>query len=52
MDIIKSVKEAVNIPVIGNGDVVDEESCLKMFEYTKVDGIMIGRASLRKSMDI
>lgn len=45
MDIIKSVKEAVDIPVIGNGDVVDEESCLKMFEYTKVDGIMIGRGS-------
>ena len=45
LDIIKRVKESVNIPVIGNGDVVDEESALKMFEYTGVDGIMIGRGT-------
>ena len=44
-NIIKKVKETVNIPVIGNGDVVDEESALKMFEITGVDGIMIGRGS-------
>lgn len=43
LDIIKKVKESVNIPVIGNGDVVDEQSALRMFEYTGVDGIMIGR---------
>lgn len=43
--IIKKVKESVNIPVIGNGDVVDEETALQMFETTGVDGIMIGRAS-------
>ncbi len=42
---IKAVKEAVNIPVIGNGDIVDEESALTMFEQTNVDGIMIGRGS-------
>ena len=46
LEIIKKVKESVSIPVLGNGDVVDEESALKMFEYTGVDGIMIGRATL------
>ena len=46
LDIIKQVKEAVNIPVIGNGDIKDIESAKKMFDYTGVDGIMIGRAAL------
>ena len=46
LDIIKSVKETVKIPVIGNGDIRDGKSALKMFEYTGVDGVMIGRASM------
>ena len=45
-DIIKQVKQSVNIPVIGNGDIKSKEDALKMFETTGVDGIMIGRGAL------
>ena len=44
-EVIKRVKESVNIPVIGNGDVWNEETAHQMFEETGVDGIMIGRGS-------
>lgn len=44
-DIIRQVKEAVKIPVIGNGDVTGAESAKTMLEQTGCDGIMIGRAA-------
>ena len=45
LDIIKKVKEAVSIPVIGNGDIVSLETAKRMFEYTNCDGIMIARGA-------
>lgn len=46
--LIKAVKSNPNmsIPIIGNGDVVDAETCKRRFEETGVDAIMVGRASI------
>ena len=44
-NIIRQVKEAVKIPVIGNGDVVGAESAKALIEATGCDGVMIGRAA-------
>ena len=45
-DIIADVKKAVKIPVIGNGDIDSPQKAKEMLDYTKVDGVMIGRAAL------
>lgn len=44
-DIIRAVKQAVNIPVIGNGDVFAAQDAIDMLAYTAVDGVMVGRGA-------
>ncbi len=45
-DIIKDVKSCVNIPVFANGDIKNVEDVKNVLDYTKCDGVMIGRAAL------
>ncbi|HBO49168.1 MAG TPA: tRNA dihydrouridine synthase DusB [Clostridiales bacterium] len=46
LDIIRSVKQSVNIPVIASGDIVDRESYLRTLKFTGCDAVMIGRGAL------
>lgn len=48
LEIIRKVKSAVNIPVIGNGDVVSGKTAENMYEFTGCDLVMVGRGSYGK----
>lgn len=48
IDMIKQVKKAVSVPVIGNGDITDAFSAAKMYEETNCDLVMVGRGALGK----
>ncbi|MDK2825546.1 MAG: tRNA-dihydrouridine synthase [Methanolobus sp.] len=43
---VKRIKQELSIPVIANGDIIDETSAWQVLDYTECDGIMIGRAAM------
>ena len=45
-DVIRQVKQSVNIPVIGNGDVISAQAAAQLLEQTGCDAVMIGRGAL------
>lgn len=47
LDTIRAVKDAVKIPVLANGDIIDVPSALSTLEQTGCDGLMIGRGAIR-----
>jgi len=47
-DAIKAIKDAVNIPVVANGDITNYEKAQKVLSYTNANGVMIGRAAVGK----
>lgn len=46
LDIIKNVKKAVSVPVVGNGDIFSAKDAIEMLDATECDGIMIGRGAM------
>jgi len=46
LNIIKEVKAALSVPVIGNGDIFSADDAMRMFEYTGCDGIAVARGAL------
>lgn len=50
--VIKAVKQAVNIPVIGNGDIKSAEDCKRMYDETGCRPLLVGKGELWQTVDI